>query len=64
MKFCKKCRAEIHWIVTSAGKKMPIDSWPPPDKKRIKVKTTSGEMEVVPHFATCPYANDFKGKRG
>ena len=63
MPTCRKCRAEIHWIVTSGGKKMPIDAYPPRDKKWVKVETASGVMEVVPHFATCPFAKEFKRKK-
>ena len=64
MPFCKKCNAKIDWIVTSAGRKMPIDAFPAKNKKRVAVETASGPVDVVPHFATCPFAGEFKRKEG
>ena len=64
MAICKKCRKEIGWITTKGGKRMPIDMYPPVGKKSIKIETAAGAMvDAVPHFATCPYAGDFRGKK-
>lgn len=55
----ESCRAQIFWIETAAGKKLPIDCAPkhggsPPSETR------SGAG--VPHFSTCPEADRFRRK--
>lgn len=53
---CKKCGGPIHWIVTKAGKKMPTNPG------EVKICTEGGEIVsgFIPHWDTCPYADDFR----
>lgn len=57
---CKKCGAEIDFIKTPVGRLMPIDVAPPENKRRVTVETSEGPKQVVPHWATCPYAHEFR----
>ena len=56
---CKTCQAEIVWMLTSAGKRVPLD---PPEKRYVENLTSThrGQVEVqdtwLSHFATCPQA--------
>lgn len=56
MSECRGCGEEIEWIETVNGKKMPVN----PGK--IVVVTSKGEVVTgqIPHWATCPKAQDFK----
>jgi len=55
---CKGCGAEIEWIETTEGKRMPVN----PEK--VVVVTQDGKVVTgqVPHWATCPRAADFRKK--
>ena len=60
---CRTCKAEIVWMVTSAGKRVPLD----PPEKRFVVNNTSvhrGQVEMqdtwLSHFATCPQADEHR----
>ena len=46
---CRSCGADVIWIITEAGKRMPVDAAP----GLIPGEHTS-------HFATCPQANDWR----
>jgi len=46
--FCKACGASIERMSTPRGKKLPIDL------------TTRGSDTAVPHWSTCPNADDFR----
>ena len=55
---CKKCKAPIIWVKTRLGANMPIDD----------NGTWNGELLYkyglhTPHWATCPYAAEFKNRR-
>ena len=55
---CKGCGEEIEWIETTEGKRMPVN----PGK--VVVVTQDGKVVTgqVPHWATCPRAEDFRKK--
>jgi hypothetical protein len=62
MTTCKSCGAQIQFVITKTGKKMPLDAKP----RRFYV--IQGGMPVQfqghePHFATCPKADRFKKKK-
>lgn len=44
-----RCKAEIVWIVTNAGKRMPLDL-------KSVVRGPAGVDRAESHFAHCPYA--------
>ena len=56
---CRNCKAEIIWVETAAGKKMPLDAKP---VKMALVKEGIAEIIDVyrPHWATCPGAAEFR----
>jgi len=55
---CRACSAPIVWLITAAGKLMPVnqDSFAPGD-----VYYEPGKH--VSHFTTCPQANSFRRPR-
>ena len=71
MPTCKGCGQEIKWVKTFAGRNMPLD---PKPVKMVQVKdrpvmdgvqvesVKTGYMIDVymPHWATCPKAENFK----
>lgn len=64
--FCKGCGAPIIWVVTPAGKTMPLDAEPVKgawfiDSTGSQKGSPTAHPKVVrlSHFATCPRANDF-----
>ncbi|MBE0448775.1 MAG: hypothetical protein IBX64_11890 [Actinobacteria bacterium] len=56
---CKGCGANIEWIVTGNGKRMPVDRAP-----YLTIVTDDGEVKRgrASHFATCKFADKFRGK--
>ena len=76
MSKCKSCGAEIKWILTQSGKKMPVDAKPVPYRAdpggSLSLVTMNGRVErgvldldsdqagYVSHFATCPNANEHR----
>lgn len=68
---CKKCGAQIRFVRTKAGKWLPCD---PHTKShdalqghimvtedgRITKNHTPLDIGFVPHWATCPYAEEFR----
>jgi hypothetical protein len=59
MRKCAGCGAEIKWVKTKAGKRMPVN---------VELKTiVTEDGEVVrgyeSHFATCPKADDFRKRK-
>ena len=61
MAICVKCGEEIKFITTSNGKSMPINAHVPVDAKLVAVMTSDGNtMDVLPHWATCPDAAEFR----
>ena len=57
---CQSCGAEIVWFKTRAGKWMPAD--PRPEKRLVVRASELVEVKdtYVPHWATCPDAEDFR----
>ena len=66
---CRSCGAEIRWVLTTAGRRMPVDAEP----HLVMVSTgetllTDGPL-VKPaygytsHFATCPHAAQHRRPR-
>lgn len=49
---CKSCGADIVWIETVNGKKMPCNS------EKTTIVTEDGKTIIghIPHWATCPNA--------
>jgi hypothetical protein len=56
MSECRSCGAEIVWVVTDSGKRIPVDA----------ETATEGDTEFEPraghvsHFATCPDTNKWR----
>jgi len=58
---CKACGAPIYFIRTKLGRLMPCDV--KSEKATVNVTLSDGTLKaVVPHFATCPEASQFKKK--
>jgi hypothetical protein len=63
---CRSCHERVYWIVTAAGKRMPVDvdveGGYAPDAGRVE-----HELDInghgVSHFATCPFAAQHRGPR-
>lgn len=59
---CRACGAEIVFVRTKAGKRMPVNVVPTDKKHRAP---NAGELEFVygehqSHFMTCPQADAFR----
>lgn len=79
MSKCKSCGAKIIWLPTIGGKPMPCDPDPIPyredslgsmmivtnDGRVVRAKIDAGSETVgyVSHFATCPDAEKWRGRR-
>ena len=55
---CRSCGAAVVWVITPAGKKMPVDAKPVSgfvldENENGTVNAFSGKV-YVSHFATCP----------
>jgi hypothetical protein len=68
MASCRGCGREIIWAVTTANKKMPLDT--KPETRAVLVERDGDGTMVVktvptymPHWATCPNADDFRRKQ-
>ncbi len=61
---CSSCGADILWAVTPTGNRMPLD---PEPSKRVVLGRKTGQAHVmdtyVPHFSTCPDADEHRRKR-
>jgi len=58
---CKKCDAEIIWIIYK-GKPHPVNARPL--KSFVSPTGTWQIMDAfISHFATCPFADDFRTKK-
>ena len=57
---CSACGAEIYWIRTLKGARMPVNV----AKKMIMVHASEGRYHAVTghesHFSSCPKASDFR----
>jgi hypothetical protein len=72
---CRSCGAEMIWVTTPKGKKMPLDAAPAPkgsfifdgDPEDAKVlyigeKDKYQGERFTSHFSTCPDAGKFRKK--
>ena len=62
---CRGCGADITWVNTDAGKKMPLDV----NFTTVYVEYDRGRPATMlkgrqPHWVTCPKADLFKKKKG
>lgn len=55
---CRACGASIHWLKTSTGRTMPVDS-----ATVVEADTHFESPRHVSHFATCPEADRFRKKK-
>jgi hypothetical protein len=67
----KTCNQEIVWALLMGGGKVPLDPRPPV-YSIVEKKKLNGQVEIVverdrnsmvSHFATCPDARQFSGKK-
>lgn len=56
---CRFCGAEIYWITTPAGKKMPVSC----DIDGASCPSEKGVGSGVSHFTNCPGADDARKPR-
>lgn len=65
---CRSCDAEIIWMITSTGKRIPADANDAARKAQQAIRDSAGygvSPTFVPkyhqsHFATCPNADDHR----
>ena len=69
MSACRSCGADVHWAITTGGKRMPVDAEPTPNGNLLLEKDDTGGWIVWPantgadlplhtsHFASCPNAS-------
>jgi hypothetical protein len=70
---CRSCKAEIVWAITESGRWMPLDAEPNPrgewrlfgDTPRAvhvepERRAELAEQLMVPHWATCPHADEHR----
>lgn len=78
MSRCRSCDAEIVWALTERGKRMPLDAEPVADgnlylepvarpgddpyRVRAAREGDPAQHRRVSHFATCPNADDHRGR--
>lgn len=65
---CKGCKATIYWIVTEAGKRMPVSCDVEGGVRPHRVGDHFGSPERVnglgvSHFVNCPMANAYRRDR-
>ena len=71
VKTCRSCGADIYWVTTTQGNRMPVDAAPVPDgeallfwrQNKLRAYILTASEEVAPdrnryasHFRTCPDA--------
>lgn len=62
---CSACQAEVGWVVTKNGKKMPVDADTLSDLDRSMLGQVGNTVpyrngEHRSHFSTCPAAKEFR----
>lgn len=72
---CRSCDAEIRWVVSRAGRAMPIDAHPNGRgnlvlerhgvrwEAHVQKPAPFGEQVFISHFATCPDADAYRRPR-
>ena len=61
MATCRSCGAEIVWLQTNSGKRIPVDAETCPDGEAERLYQP--EHGHVSHFATCPQAGKWRKPR-
>lgn len=64
---CRSCGARIYWVVTDAGRRMPVDCDAEGTTRPFVPVPGDGEPQDgrgVSHFATCPQAAAHRKPRG
>jgi hypothetical protein len=76
---CNYCRAEILWLTTTNGKRMPVDARPDLERGNVlrqgdragvlgKSQAAAARAQGTPlrthHALTCPYASAWSGPKG
>lgn len=56
---CRGCRAPIEWWITPKGKKMPMSVVEIKDESKVFPQPILRVIRV-PHWGTCPNAEDFR----
>ena len=67
MAICHGCNKEIVWAQTKDGVRIPLDPRAPVYRllgdSRDPAPVIRDKTAMVSHFATCPNANEFSGKK-
>ena len=77
MSLCRSCNAAIEWLVTTAGKSIPVDVEPTADGNLVVngagevqalgplelLALPPGTVRRTSHFATCPDAEQWRGRK-
>lgn len=68
---CRSCGAAVRWVLTSTGKRMPLDLDPQEngnitldESGMASVGKTGEGPRYVSHFASCPQAKNWRRARG
>jgi len=76
MAICNSCKAQIRWLITTRGLKMPVDVQPSLfgnlqidegivsvlSDQEATIARRNGVNLYVSHFATCPNAEEHRSK--
>lgn len=75
---CASCKADVLWVVTERGKRMPLDTKPDPqgnivlgqddlvEHRQVAYVRPPGTYPIMyrSHFVTCPHAPAWRKKAG
>lgn len=76
---CNHCAEAIRWLTTAAGKRMPVNAAPDPERGNIIIlgghagvlgprpataARYAGKVLYLHHAVTCPYASRWQDKTG
>lgn len=59
MPICKKCGAEIKFVLQESGRYKPMNVDP---SEVVNTKTGEVILQILTHWATCPNADTFRKK--
>lgn len=71
---CKTCHAQVYWVETETGKRMPVDAKPVEDGNIIFVNKKAHVLRLgetpepdvkrwVSHFVTCPQRKEHRRRK-